>query len=41
VPEDHDVVGVVCFGHTDPSAPKRDLKSLRRSTDDVVHRGAW
>jgi nitroreductase len=21
VPEDHDVVGVVCFGHADPVAP--------------------
>jgi nitroreductase len=41
VPEDHDVVGVVCFGHADPAAPKRNLKSRRRDIDDVVHRGRW
>jgi nitroreductase len=41
VPVDHDVVGVVCFGHTDPDAPKRDLRSRRRATDEVVHRGGW
>jgi nitroreductase len=41
VPEDHDVVGVVCLGHIDPDAPKRDLRSRRRATEDVVHRGSW
>ena len=41
VPTDHDVVGVVCFGHPDPEAPKRDLRSRRRATDDVVHHGTW
>ena len=41
VPDDHDVVGVVCFGHSDPEAPKRDLSARRRTTDDVVHRGRW
>jgi nitroreductase len=41
VPDDHDVVGVVCFGHSDPSAPKRDLSARRRPLDDVVHRGRW
>lgn len=41
VPEDHDVVGVVCFGHEAADAPRRDLRSRRRATDDVVHRGRW
>jgi nitroreductase len=41
VPDDHDVVGVVCFGHTDPANPKRDLSGRRRSTADVVHHGRW
>jgi nitroreductase len=41
VPADHDVVGVVCFGHSDPAAPKRNLKDRRRPTTDVVHRGSW
>jgi nitroreductase len=41
VPADHDVVGVVCFGHPDPEVPKRDLSSRRRATDDVVHHGRW
>ena len=41
VPDDHDVVGVVCFGHADPDAPKRDLRSRRRDTADVVHHGRW
>jgi nitroreductase len=41
VPDDHDVVGVVIFGHTDPSVPRRDLSDRRRPTDDVVHRGQW
>ena len=41
VPDDHDVVGVVICGHADPDAPKRDLRSRRRSVDDVVHRGRW
>jgi len=41
VPDDHDVVGVVCFGHEADDAPKRDLHSRRRDPDDVVHRGRW
>lgn len=41
VPEDHDVVGVVCLGHPDPAAPKRDLRSRRRDPDGVIHRGRW
>lgn len=41
VPEDHDVVGVVCFGHEAADAPRRDLRSRRRETAAVVHRGHW
>jgi nitroreductase len=41
VPDDHDVVGVVCFGPIDPEAPKRNLSARRRPTQDVVHRGRW
>lgn len=41
VPEDHDVVGVVCFGHEAADAPRRDLSARRRDAADVVHRGRW
>jgi nitroreductase len=41
VPDDNDVVGVVCFGHIDPDEPRRDLRARRRPTADVVHRGQW
>jgi nitroreductase len=41
VPADHDVVGVVCFGHEAADAPRRDLRARRRSAADVVHRGRW
>ncbi|HVT22545.1 MAG TPA: nitroreductase family protein [Mycobacteriales bacterium] len=41
VPDDHDVVGVVCFGHESGDAPRRDLRSRRRDPSDVVHRGRW
>jgi nitroreductase len=41
VPDDHDVVGVILFGHPDPAAPRRDLASRRRPTQDVVHHGRW
>jgi len=41
VPDDHDVVGVVCFGHEDPSVPKRNLKSRRRPIDDGIHDRRW
>jgi nitroreductase len=41
VPEDHDVVGVVCAGHRDPQAPSRDLRSRRKPAGEVVHRGSW
>lgn len=41
VPDDHDVVGVVCVGHADPDVPVRDLRSRRRELSEVVHRGRW
>jgi nitroreductase len=41
VPDDHDVVGVVCFGHEAADAPRRDLRSRRRDAADVIHRGRW
>jgi nitroreductase len=41
VPDDHDVVGVVCFGHEAADAPARDLRSRRLPVDQVVHRGSW
>jgi nitroreductase len=41
IPDDHDVVGAVCFGHADPAAPKRDLRSRRRPERDVVHHSRW
>jgi nitroreductase len=41
VPDDHDVVGVVCFGHEAADAPRRDLRARRRDTADVIHRGRW
>jgi nitroreductase len=41
VPDDHDVVGVVCFGHEAADAPRRDLQSRRLPLDEVVHRGRW
>jgi nitroreductase len=41
VPDDHDVVGVVCFGHEAADAPRRDLGTRRRDAADVIHRGQW
>jgi nitroreductase len=41
VPDDHDVVGVVCFGHEATDAPRRDLSSRRLAGDRIVHRGSW
>ena len=41
VPEDHDVVGVVCFGHEADDAPRRDLTARRLTADRIVHRGRW
>jgi nitroreductase len=41
VPDDHDVVGVVCFGHEAADAPRRDLRSRRRPAVEVIHRAHW
>ena len=41
VPDDYDVVGAVCFGHSDPDGPRRNLRDRRRANDDVVHHGRW
>jgi nitroreductase len=41
VPDDHDVVGVVCLGHEAANAPRRNLQARRLPVDDVVHRGSW
>ena len=41
VPDNHDVVGVVCFGHEASDAPRRDLRARRRDAGDVIHRGRW
>jgi len=41
VPDDHDVVGVVCFGHEAADAPRRDLRSRRRDAAEVIHHGHW
>jgi nitroreductase len=41
VPDDHDVVGVVTLGHPDPAVPVRDLRSRRRDSEQIIHRGSW
>jgi nitroreductase len=41
VPDDHDVVGVVCFGHEATDVPRRDLSARRLATERIVHRGRW
>jgi nitroreductase len=41
VPDDHDVVGVVCLGHEAADAPRRNLHDRRLPADEVVHRGSW
>ncbi len=41
VPRAHDPVGCVAIGYEDPAAPRRDLRSRRRPTEDIVHWGRW
>jgi nitroreductase len=40
VPDDHEPIGAIAIGHDAEPAP-RDLKSRRRSPDDVIHYGRW
>ncbi len=41
IPDSYDPVGCVAIGHEDPSAPRRDLGSRRRSPAAIIHRGRW
>jgi nitroreductase len=40
VPDDHEPIGAVAVGY-DAEESKRDLRSRRRSLDDVMHYGRW
>jgi len=40
VPDDQEPIGAIAIGH-DAETQKRDLRSKRRSVDDVVHYGRW
>jgi nitroreductase len=40
VPDDQEPIGAIAIGH-DAEAQKRDLRSKRRSVDDVLHYGRW
>ncbi len=40
VPEDHEPIGAIAIGY-DAETQKRDLRSKRRSVDDVLHYGRW
>ena len=40
VPDQFHPIGAVSIGYPD-NAPKRDLRSRRKPTDDVIHRGRW
>jgi nitroreductase len=40
VPDDQEPIGAIAIGY-DAEADKRDLRSRRRSLDDVVHYGRW
>jgi nitroreductase len=41
VPDGQDPVGCVAIGHEDPAAPRRDLRSRRRASEDLIHRHRW
>ncbi|MGD0081766.1 MAG: nitroreductase family protein [Acidimicrobiales bacterium] len=41
VPDSYDPVGCVAIGHEDPAAPLRDLRSRKRPSEELVHRGSW
>jgi nitroreductase len=40
VPDDQEPIGAIAIGH-DAETQKRDLRSKRRSVDEVVHYGRW
>ena len=40
VPDDQEPIGAIAIGH-DAESEKRDLRSKRRSVDDVLHYGRW
>jgi nitroreductase len=40
VPEQFHPIGAVSIGYPD-NTPKRDLRSRRKPTDEVIHRGRW
>jgi nitroreductase len=40
VPEDQEPIGAIAIGY-DAETQKRDLRSKRRSVDDVLHYGRW
>jgi nitroreductase len=40
VPDDQEPVGAVALGY-DGEAAKRDLRSRRRASDDIMHYGRW
>src|SRR6202034_1666735 len=40
VPDDHEPIGAIAIGF-DAEQQKRDLRSKRRSVDDVLHYGRW
>src|SRR5580704_7360211 len=40
VPEDQEPIGAIAIGY-DAGSQKRDLRSKRRSVDDVLHYGRW
>jgi nitroreductase len=40
VPDDQEPIGAIALGH-DAETEKRDLRSKRRSVDDVLHYGRW
>jgi len=40
VPDDQEPIGAIAIGH-DAETQKRDLRSKRRSVDDVLHYGRW
>src|SRR5580658_8091004 len=40
VPDDQEPIGAIAIGH-DAETEKRDLRSKRRSVEDVLHYGRW